>query len=239
MPAEILIVDDEKDIADLLAYNLEKEGFSTRKACDGERALTMLQSRRPDLILLDLMLPGIQGLEVCRRIRRHPETASIPILMLTARGDESDKILGLEMGADDYITKPFSVKELLARIRAVLRRTAAAENVAEGKEAFRYRGLSVDFLSYEVSLDGRKIDLSPMEFKLLQFLCHNPGRVFSRDQILDRVWGIDAFVEPRTVDVQVRRLRARIETNPEKPEYIHTVRGVGYKFADTEPEGPI
>lgn len=234
MAVEILIVDDEKDIADLLAYNLEREGFATRKAYDGEQALEMLRSSRPALILLDLMLPGIQGLEVCRRIRKHPETAGIPTIMLTAKGDESDKILGLEMGADDYITKPFSVKELLARIRAVLRRTAAAEKKAEGKESFRYRGLSVDFLSYEVSLDGRKIDLSPMEFKLLKFLCRNPGRVYNRDQILDHVWGSDAFVEPRTVDVHVRRLRLQIEKNPEKPRFIHTVRGVGYKFAEPD-----
>jgi phosphate regulon transcriptional regulator PhoB len=235
MAAEILIVDDERDIADLLAYNLEKEGFATRKAYDGEQALEMLRSRRPALILLDLMLPGIQGIEVCRRIRKHPETATIPTIMLTAKSDESDKVLGLEIGADDYITKPFSLKELLARIRAVLRRATAEEPKADRAEKFRYKGLFVDFLSYEVNLDGKKIDLSPTEFKLLKFLCRNPGRVYSRDQILDHVWGNDAFVEPRTVDVHIRRLRANIEKNPEKPRFIHTARGVGYKFAESEP----
>ncbi|NPV03794.1 MAG: response regulator transcription factor [Syntrophaceae bacterium] len=238
MPEEILIVDDERDIADLLAYNLEREGFATRKAYDGEQALEVLRRSRPALILLDLMLPGIPGLEVCRRIRKHPETADIPTIMLTAKGDESDRVLGLETGADDYIIKPFSIKELIARIRAVLRRAAAAGEGPGQPERFRFRGLSIDFRSYETSIDGRIIDLSPMEFRLLTFLCRSPGRVFSRDQILDRVWGIDAFVEPRTVDVQIRRLRARIEKNPEKPEYIHTVRGVGYKFAETEPDGP-
>jgi phosphate regulon transcriptional regulator PhoB len=234
MAAEILIVDDERDIADLLAYNLEKEGFATRKAYDGEQALELLRNRRPSLILLDLMLPGIQGIEVCRRIRKHPETSTIPTIMLTAKSDESDKVLGLEIGADDYITKPFSLKELLARIRAILRRSTVAEQKTDGAEKFRHKGLLVNFLSYEVSLDGKKIDLSPTEFKLLKFLCRNPGRVYSRDQILDHVWGNDAFVEPRTVDVHIRRLRANIEKNPEKPRFIHTARGVGYKFAESD-----
>ncbi|HTZ40521.1 MAG TPA: winged helix-turn-helix domain-containing protein [Syntrophales bacterium] len=234
MAAEILIVDDEKDISDLLAYNLEKEGFAIQKAYDGEQALAYLHSRRPALILLDLMLPGIQGLEVCRRIRRQPETAAIPTIMLTAKGEESDKVLGLEMGADDYITKPFSVKELLARIRAVLRRTAVTEERPEKAEVFRHKGLHVDFQSYGVTIDGEEIELSPMEFKLLKFFCRNPGRVYSREQILDEVWGSDAFVEPRTVDVHIRRLRSQIEKNPVKPRYIHTVRGVGYKFVAIE-----
>jgi len=228
---KILIVDDEKDIVDLVAYNLEKEGYETLKALDGEKALQMVRTRIPDLVILDLMLPGIQGLEVCKRIRKVPETAAIPIIMLTAKGEEIDKVLGLEVGADDYITKPFSVKELLARVKAVLRRSEA-RRAADQTEIFEFKGLRIDFKSYEVTVDGRKISLSPTEFRLLKFLSRNPGRVYSREQILDRVWGDDAFVEPRTVDVHVRRLRAQIEKDMNSPNYIVTVRGAGYKFVD-------
>jgi len=228
---KILIVDDEKDIVDLVAYNLEKEGYETLKALDGEKALQLVRAKNPGLVVLDLMLPGIQGLEVCKRIRKDPETAAIPIIMLTAKGDEIDKILGLEVGADDYITKPFSVKELLARVKAVLRRSGARRSVDQA-EVFELRGLRIDFKSYEVTVDGRKISLSPTEFRLLKFLSRNPGRVYSREQILDRVWGDDAFVEPRTVDVHVRRLRAQIEKDENSPNYIVTVRGAGYKFVD-------
>jgi two-component system alkaline phosphatase synthesis response regulator PhoP len=228
---KILIVDDEKDIVDLVAYNLEKEGYETLKALDGEKALQIVRTKTPDLVILDLMLPGIQGLEVCKRIRKVTETAAIPIIMLTAKGEEIDKVLGLEVGADDYITKPFSVKELLARVKAVLRRSEARRAADQG-EVFEFRGLRIDFKSYEVTVDGRKISLSPTEFRLLKFLSRNPGRVYSREQILDRVWGDDAFVEPRTVDVHVRRLRARIEKDVNSPNYIVTVRGAGYKFVD-------
>jgi DNA-binding response OmpR family regulator len=181
------------------------------------------------------MLPGIQGIEVCRRIRKSPHTATIPTIMLTAKGNESDKVLGLETGADDYITKPFSVKELLARIRTVLRRAAVSGEPTDRQETFRCGGLFIDFPSYAVSIDGAKVELSPMEFKLLKFLCRNPGRVYGRGQILDHVWGSDAFVELRTVDVHIRRLRFQIEKNPEKSRFIHTVRGAGYKFAEIEP----
>ena len=228
---KILIVDDEKDIVDLVAYNLEKEGYEILKALDGERALQLVRTKTPDLVVLDLMLPGIQGLEVCKRIRKVPETAAIPIIMLTAKGEEIDKVLGLEVGADDYITKPFSVKELLARVKAVLRRSEA-RRAADQEEVFEFRGLRIDFKSYEVTVDGRTISLSPTEFRLLRFLSRNPGRVYSREQILDRVWGDDAFVEPRTVDVHVRRLRAQIEKDLNSPNYIVTVRGAGYKFVD-------
>jgi len=230
-PLKILIVDDEKDIVDLVAYNLEKEGYETLKALDGEKALQLVRTKTPDLVVLDLMLPGIQGLEVCKRIRKVPETAAIPIIMLTAKGEEIDKVLGLEIGADDYITKPFSVKELLARVKAVLRRSEA-RGAADQEEVFEFRGLRIDFKSYEVKVDGRTISLSPTEFRLLKFLSRNPGRVYSREQILDRVWGDDAFVEPRTVDVHVRRLRAQIEKDLNSPNYIVTVRGAGYKFVD-------
>jgi len=228
---KILIVDDEKDIVDLVAYNLEKEGYETLKALDGEKALQLVRTKTPDLVVLDLMLPGIQGLEVCKRIRKVPETAAIPIIMLTAKGEEIDKVLGLEIGADDYITKPFSVKELLARVKAVLRRSEA-RGAADQEEVFEFRGLRIDFKSYEVTVDGRTISLSPTEFRLLRFLSRNPGRVYSREQILDRVWGDEAFVEPRTVDVHVRRLRAQIEKDLNSPNYIVTVRGAGYKFVD-------
>jgi phosphate regulon transcriptional regulator PhoB len=225
------MVDDEKDIVDLVAYNLEKEGYETLKALDGEKALQLVRTKTPDLVVLDLMLPGIQGLEVCKRIRKDPETASIPIIMLTAKGAEIDKIVGLELGADDYITKPFSVKELLARIKAVLRRSEARRAAGQA-EVFEFKGLHIDFKSYEVTVDGKRVDLSPTEFRLLKFLSRNPGRVYSREQILDRVWGDEAFVEPRTVDVHIRRLRSRIEHDESSPDYIVTVRGAGYKFMD-------
>jgi len=228
---KILIVDDEKDIVDLVAYNLEKEGYETLKALDGEKALQLIRTKNPDLVILDLMLPGIQGLEVCKRIRKVPETAAIPIIMLTAKGEEIDKVLGLEVGADDYITKPFSVKELMARVKALLRR-ADVRKAPDKADAFEFKGLRIDLKSYEVTVNGRNVNLSPKEFRLLRFLFQNPGRVYSREQILDRVWGDDAFVEPRTVDVHVRRLRAQIEKDLNSPNYIVTVRGAGYKFVD-------
>jgi two-component system alkaline phosphatase synthesis response regulator PhoP len=231
MTPRILMVDDEKDIVDLVAYNLEKEGYETLKALDGEKALQLVRTKTPDLVVLDLMLPGIQGLEVCKRIRKDPETAFIPIIMLTAKGAEIDKIVGLEVGADDYITKPFSVKELLARIKAVLRRSEARRAAGQA-EVFEFKGLHIDFKSYVVTVDGKRVDLSPTEFRLLKFLSRNPGRVYSREQILDRVWGDEAFVEPRTVDVHIRRLRSRIEQDESSPDYIVTVRGAGYKFMD-------
>jgi phosphate regulon transcriptional regulator PhoB len=231
MARSILIVDDEKDIVDLVAYNVGKEGYGILKAYDGEGALRLARSKKPDLIVLDLMLPGIQGLEVCRRIRRNPDTAGIPIIMLTARGDEFDKVIGLEAGADDYITKPFSVKELLARVKAVLRR-ADARQASEEAEVFEFKGLRIDLKSYEVAVDGKNVPLSRTEFNLLRFLSRNPGRVYSREQILDHVWGDESFVEPRTVDVHVRRLRAQIEPDESSPIYIVTIRGMGYKFAD-------
>lgn len=231
MAPRILIVDDEKDIVDLVAYNLEKEGYEVLKAFDGEKALSIVRTKNPSLVVLDLMLPGIQGLEVCKRIRRDAETAAVPIIMLTAKGEELDRVIGLEVGADDYITKPFGVKELTARVKAVLRRSEAGRQ-PERPEVFEFKGLRIDLKSYEVTVDGRMVTLSPTEFKLLRFLSRNPGRVYSRDQILDQVWGGEAFVEPRTVDVHIRRLRAQIERDENGPAYIVTVRGVGYKFAD-------
>lgn len=230
MSAKILVVDDEKDLVDLISYNLEKDGFEVLRALDGERALEFLQSDVPDLVILDLMLPGIQGMEACKIIRNNPRTASLPIIMVTAKGEEVDRILGLEIGADDYITKPFSVRELLARVRAVLRRFAVSSEI-ERSETFDFKGLHIDFGSHIVTVNERDVELSPTEFKIMTFLSQRPGRVYTRDQILDHVWG-DSFVEPRTVDVHIRRLRTQIEDDVSLPQYIITVRGVGYKFAD-------
>lgn len=228
---KLLVVDDERDIAELVAYNLEKEGHEVLKAYDGEKAMQIVRAKMPDLIILDLMLPGIQGLDVCKRLRQDPSTAIIPIIMLTAKGEEIDKILGLEIGADDYVTKPFSVKELMARVKAVLRRVEARKTHEESG-TLEFKGLCIDLKSYEVAVDGRKVNLSPTEFKLLRFLAQNRGRVYSRNQILDHVWGDESYVEPRTVDVHIRRLRAQIELDENSPNFIVTVRGVGYKFAD-------
>jgi len=231
MPKKILVVDDEKDIVDLIAYNLEKEGFTTMSAYDGEVAIEMVKSQKPDLVVLDLMLPGMRGLEVCKFIRRNRETEALPVIMLTAKGDHVDRIIGFELGADDYITKPFNVGELIARVRAVLRR-AESRPEADRAETFTYKGLHINYGTYEVQVDGERVDLGPTELKLLRFFTQHPGRVYTRDQLLDYVWGDETFVEPRTVDVHISRLRLAIEKDKEKPQYILTVRGIGYKFAD-------
>lgn len=228
---KVLIVDDENDIVDLISYNLEKEGFSTVKAYDGETALKLVKTQKPDLMILDLMLPKINGLDVCREIRHNQETVGLPIIMLTAKSDEVDKVTGLEVGADDYVTKPFSIKELIARIRSVLRRLKGKEQYAE-KEEFSHAGLKINYESCLVSVHGKKITLSPTELKLLFFFSRHPGRVYSRNQIIDYVWGDETFITDRAVDVHIRRLRSQIEQDVENPKYILTVRGFGYKFAD-------
>lgn len=229
--SKILIVDDEKDIVDLISYNLEKEGFSTVKAYDGETALKLVKTQKPDLMILDLMLPKINGLDVCRAIRNNPETVSLPIIMLTAKSEEIDKVTGLEIGADDYVTKPFSVKELIARARSLLRRVKESEKYAKTEE-FSHAGLKINYASCLVSVHGKKVALSPTELKLLFFLSQNRGRVYSRNQIIDHVWGDETFITDRAVDVHVRRLRSQIEKDMDNPQYILTVRGFGYKFAD-------
>ena len=228
---KILVVDDEKDIVELISYNLEQKGFAVIKAYDGQMAWERVKTAKPDLVVLDLMIPGIHGLEVCKLIRRDAATETLPIIILTAKSDQVDKILGLELGADDYVTKPFNVRELIARIRAVLRRYEGRQQI-ELFETFAFQGLSVNFGSCTVAVDGKKVDLSSREFKLLKFFTEHPGRVYSRNQLLDYVWGDEAFVEPRTVDVHISRLRATIEQDKENPQYILTVRGLGYKFAD-------
>ncbi len=231
--AKILIVDDEQDIADLVAYNLEKEGFTTIKAYDGGDVLKTVKTQKPDLLILDLMLPHMNGLDICRAIRANPEIAHLPIIMLTAKSDEVDKIIGLEIGADDYITKPFSVKELMARVRTILRRFQEG-NKTTARETFEFSGLAINYASCSVTVEGRPVTLSPTELKLLFFLSRNPGRVYSRDQILDHVWGDDTFITDRAVDVHIRRLRSQIEKDMENPRYIVTVRGFGYKFAEVK-----
>nr|WP_193172411.1 phosphate regulon transcriptional regulator PhoB [Nisaea nitritireducens] len=223
MHPKILIVEDEAPIVTLLRYNLEREGFEVLEAGDGEEAMLLAMEKSPDLILLDWMLPLLSGVEVCRRLRRTPETKGIPVIMLTARGDEGDRIRGLNAGADDYITKPFSPSELIARIRAVLRRTRPASDA----ETLEFEDLEMDLASHKVRRNNREIHLGPTEFRLLRYFLEHPGRVFSREQLLDRVWGPDIYVEPRTVDVHIRRLRKAINIEAES-DLIRTVRSAGY-----------
>lgn len=234
----ILIVEDEADIAELVAYNLQQEGFATYAAFDGETALKIVEEKNFDLALLDLMLPGIQGLEICRIIRNSPDKAHLPIIMLTAKSEEIDKVLGLEMGADDYVTKPFSVKELLARVKAVLRRIEQKESAASKADRsaaiiIKVGDLIIDKERYAVAVEGRQVQLGVTEFKLLLYLAKRPQRIFNRNFLLDAIWGNDVYVEPRTVDVHIRRLRMKIEKDPDNPQYIKTMRGVGY-FLNTE-----
>src|SRR5271163_2599306 len=225
----VLIVEDDADIRELIRYNLAQEGFVVEEAADGTQALEKVKRRVPDLLLLDLMLPGMPGLQVCRQMRAERETAHLPILIVTAKGTEVDKVLGLEMGADDYVVKPFSPRELIARVKAVLRR--ANPDVAAPKSGIWERGrLKMDFDTYQVFVDGKRHELALREFELLRFFVEHPLRVYSREQLLDLVWGRDTFVEPRTVDVHVRRLRQHIEKDDANPELILTVRSVGYRF---------
>ena len=224
-----MVVEDEPDIRKLVHYNLAQERFKVIEAEDGEKALKSVQREKPHLIVLDLMLPGLSGLELCRNLRERPETSQIPILMLTAKAGEADRIVGLEMGADDYLTKPFSPRELVARVKAILRRSEM-HGAAAGTEVYEKGPLKINFSTYETIVRGKAARLTLKEFELLGFLVHNPNRVLSRDQLLDRVWGGEVFVDPRTVDVHIRRLRKAIEKNDRKPDWILTVRGVGYKF---------
>jgi len=226
---KVLIVEDEKDIRDLVRYNLEEEGFAVVEASDGEVGLNLATRERPALIILDLMLPGLSGLEVCKHLRSREETMQVPILILTARASEVDKVLGLEIGADDYVTKPFSPRELVARVKAVLRR-AYGPVLDRPHEIYEKGRLRIDYDTYEVAIEGHAVNLGLREFELLKFFVQYPHRVFSRTQILDLVWGHDVYVEPRTVDVHIRRLRQRVERDDADPMLILTVRGVGYKF---------
>ena len=221
----MLVVDDEADIVELVSYNLKKDGFDVSSASDGEEALGMIRKGEFDFLILDLMLPGIQGMELCRILRNDPKTSHLPIIMLTAKGEEIDRILGLEIGADDYMTKPFSPRELIARVKAVLRRLSEK---AEKPQVIRIGDLVINKETYAVSKKNVPLKLSSTEFKLLLYLVERKGKIFSRDQLLDAVWKDEAFVEPRTVDVHIRRLRTQVEDDPSEPRYIQTRRGIGY-----------
>ena len=224
----VLVVEDEAALVTLLRYNLEREGFRVAEARDGEEAMLQIAEQMPDLVVLDWMLPLMSGIEVCRQLRRLPETRRLPIVMLTARGEEGDKLRGLDAGADDYVTKPFSPSELIARLRAVLRRSRPERD----GETLQYQDLVMDLASHRVRRNGREVHLGPTEFRLLRHLMENQGRVFSREQLLDMVWGRDGFVEPRTVDVHVARLRGKFTAAKLEEPGIETVRGVGYRFKD-------
>jgi phosphate regulon transcriptional regulator PhoB len=231
---KILVVDDEHDIIELLSYNLIREGFDVATAADGEEALKKIREDLFDLIVLDLMLPGIQGMELCRILRNDPKTKNVPIIMLTAKTDEVDKILGLEMGADDYLTKPFSVRELIARIKAVLRRSL---HMPANAEQMTVGDLVINTETYSVTKRNVALNLSPTEFRLLMYLVERRGKIFNRDQLLNAVWKDEGYVEPRTVDVHISRIRTQIEDDPANPVYIKTRRGHGYYFEDNLPEG--
>ena len=224
---KILLIEDDRDIVELVRYNLEKEGFLITATGDGASGLAQIKKSPPDLLVLDLMLPKLSGLEICKDVRRDPALNRLPILMLTARGEEADRIVGLELGADDYVTKPFSPRELAARIKALLRRI---EPVSTAEKSIEVGALRIDPASYRVTRNGKGVPLSTLEFRLLYFLASRPNRVFTRDQLLDAVWGTDRFVTPRSVDVYVRRLREKIEIEPQRPAYVKTVRGAGYLF---------
>ncbi len=226
---KILVIEDEPSISEALQYGLSAEGFEVVAAADGESALRLFDRERPDLLLLDLMLPGLPGTEVAKRIRA---TSSVPIIMLTAKDTEIDKVVGLELGADDYVTKPFSMRELAARVRAVLRR-GGDWDLPDMGAPLEVRDVRLDPERYEVSVRGEPVELPPKEFQLLELLIRNAGRVMTRDLIIDRIWGSDYVGDTKTLDVHIKRLRGRIEADPHEPELIVTVRGVGYKFTDT------
>ena len=225
----ILLVDDEESIQKLLAYPLEREGYRVLQARDGQEALTRFASEHVDLVVLDIMLPKLDGLEVCKRLRAESE---VPIIMLTARDDELDKVLGLELGADDYITKPFSIREFRSRVRALLRRASVSRQVDGGGDVISAEGLTIDLARRAVEIRGERVQLTYVEFELLRILASHPGRVYSRRMLLEALWGGADYREPRTIDVHVRHLREKLEAEPRTPEYILTVRGVGYRFRD-------
>jgi len=229
----VLVVEDEQDVAELIRYNLAKEGYDVVLVANGAEALRRAREIKPEVILLDIMVPQLNGWEVCRRLKQDPETRAIPVIMVTGRVEEGDKVLGFEMGADDYVTKPFSPRELVARIRAVARRGKNAE-AADRKHHLKAGDLEIDRHRFEVTMKGQRVDLTPKEFELLAALAGTPGRVFGREELLDMVWGEDGFVEPRTVDVHVARLRAKFTAARAPMPGIETVRGVGYRFREPE-----
>ena len=227
MSETVLVVEDDATLASAIRYNLERDGFGCLLAADGARAVELAQRDRPAVILLDLMLPGIDGLEVCRRIRTQ---SNVPIIMLTARTEEMDRVVGLEVGADDYVTKPFSMRELLARVRAALRRAQMPADDDAATTPVSFGRICLDPARREATRDGKLLPLKPKEYDLLWFFVRNPGRVFSRDQLLEQVWGYDFGGGSRTVDVHIRWLREKIEDEPAEPRYLRTSRGAGYRF---------
>lgn len=223
---KILVVDDEPHIVQLITFNLEKNGYKVISADNGIDGLKMAKNEMPQLVLLDLMLPELDGYDVCREIRRDNNISSMPVIMTTAKSEELDKVLGLELGADDYITKPFSVRELVARVKAVLRRTKIEYN----DKMYKFSDILIDFQKHEVIKDNKKIELTLKEFELLEVLIKNKGRVMTRDFLLDKIWGYEYIGETRTVDVHIRHLRQKIEEDDKNPKYIETIRGIGYRF---------
>jgi DNA-binding response OmpR family regulator len=231
----ILLVDDEQPIQTLLSFPLQRDGYEVVQASDGREALARFGEQQFDLVVLDLMLPRMDGLEVCKRLRAKGST--VPIIMLTAKSEEIDKVLGLELGADDYITKPFSMREFRSRVKAALRRAGMAREGGDGsddEQPIEVRGLRIDSVRRTVTRDGDNVATTFVEFEILTALARSPGRVFTRDMLLSRVWGDSAYRDPRTIDVHIRHLREKIETDPKEPEYLFTVRGVGYRFRDDE-----
>ena len=227
---QIFVVDDEASIRELLTFNLKKNGYEVTAAADGREALA--KAAGMDLVLLDIMLPEVDGLEVCRRLKADPQTSGIPIIMLTAKAEEIDRVLGLELGADDYVVKPFSMRELLARVKAVLRRSAKDSQSEKGREeTLKIGGLRLDFSSYQAWLHDEPIALTPKEYELLKLLVTNPGRAFTRDELLERIWGYEYYGDTRTVDVHIRHLRAKLKGDENISKAIETVRGIGYRFA--------
>jgi len=233
--ARILLVDDEQSIQTLLSYPLRKEGYEVVQATDGRQALERFEEQRFDLVVLDLMLPRVDGLEVCRRLRSR---SSVPIIMLTAKSEEIDKVVGLELGADDYITKPFSLREFSSRIKAALRRAEMSrpDRTDPDEAPLEVLDLRIDFPKRTVRVRGREVALTYVEFEILSALARSPGRVFTRDMLLSRIWGDSAYRDPRTIDVHIRHLREKVERDPKDPQYLFTVRGVGYRFRDSDPE---
>lgn len=234
MSAKILVVDDEKSIVDILAYNLRKEGYEILEAHDGKTGLGLALSENPDLVILDIMMPGLDGYEVCKRLRK---VSQVPIIMLTAKAEESDKVLSFELGADDYITKPFGVREMMARVMANLRRGQSAQPTTGGTQKMIFGKLSIDLDMYEVKRGEEIIDLTRREFELVKFLATQNNQVFTREALLEKVWGYEYFGDVRTVDVTIRRLRTKLEITPDNPAYILTKRGVGYHFTQEFGDG--
>lgn len=231
MKHKIAVIEDDRDINELITYNLQKEGFEVMRSLDGGQGLFLIQKEKPGLVILDLMLPSMDGLEVCRALKQDDRTKNIPIIMVTAKGEESDVVVGLQLGADDYITKPFSVKVLMARVKAVFRRDKQAQTPEASQSLRRFEGITIDLPKHKVTVGNESVVLTAIEFAILEFLSRSPGRVYTRDQILDNVWKDGKFIIDRAVDVHVRGLRKKLKDGA---DYVETVRGVGYRFKEDE-----